>query len=102
MLALYAGMIVSNWWACGPTATRNRLRGVIHLTLWVVFFAALDDFFFVSVKHELFAHANGFFDRAVFRSAVTNQKIPADAEQRRAAIFLPIVLPVNLLHHRLE
>jgi 4-amino-4-deoxy-L-arabinose transferase-like glycosyltransferase len=35
-------------------------------------------------------------------AAVADQAISAHAQQRRAAVFLPIVLGINLLHRRLE
>src|SRR5271170_7426055 len=51
---------------------------------------------------ELFADADGIFNRPALAAAMTDQAIPADAQQRSAAIFLPIVLGVNFLHRRLE
>src|SRR5437660_1180584 len=33
---------------------------------------------------------------------MTNQAIPSYTQQRRSAVFLPVVLLVNLIHYRLE
>ena len=43
-----------------------------------------------------------FFDGAGFGSAVTDQDVTVHAEQRRAAVFLPVVGRVDLLHDRVE
>src|SRR5262245_3260199 len=52
--------------------------------------------------YKLFGDSNGIHDGAGFGSAVTDQTVSADPEQRRAAIFLPVMLGVDFFQHRLE
>ena len=62
----------------------------------------LNDFLIDAAGGQLLAHADCVFDGLAVGPAVANQTIAAYAQQRRAAVFLPIMLLVNLLHHRLE
>src|SRR5207247_1735343 len=62
----------------------------------------LDDFLVYATVDQLLAHADGVLDRPAVRSPVTDQTVPADPQQWRAAVLLPVVLVINLLHHRLE
>src|SRR4051794_18091793 len=62
----------------------------------------VDDLLVDPAADQLFAHANGVLDRPRVRSAVADRAIPVPPQHRRTAVLLPVVLLVDLLHHRLE
>src|SRR5690348_3892000 len=61
-----------------------------------------DDLLVYTAVHQLFPDPDGVLNRAAVGPAVTDEAVPADSEQGGSAVFLPVVLGVNLLHHRLE
>src|SRR3954454_8048658 len=94
--------------AAGPFAAQSKIqnrKSKITVSLFPAGDAggdAFDDLLVDAAPHELLADADGVADRAGVAAAVADQAVAAHPEQGRAAVLLPVVLRVDLLHHRLE
>src|SRR3954462_14697826 len=62
----------------------------------------IDDLLIHAAGDQLFSHSDRVLDRFGFASAVADDVVAAYPQQRRAAVLLPVVAGVNLLHDRLE
>src|SRR5436305_458290 len=80
--AAIAGLQIAGAGGVGIVVRRHRPLHDVH------------DLLVDAAGDELLADADGVLDRPRVRPAVADQAVPAHAQQRRAAVLLPVVLGV--------
>src|SRR5690554_6703645 len=76
------------------SALRSGAGGCLFFRGWYAVFDTGDDFLIYAAGRHLFSDTDCVADCQGVRAAVTDQAVSADAQQRRTAVFAPVVLLV--------